>query len=55
MAAIGTRVQTGHVCPESGVWKVDSSTETTTAPIAKGNVMPPYKGKSVMWILIQKA
>jgi hypothetical protein len=50
-AAIGTRASTGHHCPESGVWKVDSYTDTTTAPIAKGNVMPPYKGKAVTWIL----
>lgn len=50
-APIGTRVSTGHKCPESGVWKVDSYTDSTTAPIAKGNVMPPYKGKAVTWIL----
>ena len=28
---------------------------TTTAPIAKGNVMPPYCGKAVTWTLIQYA
>jgi hypothetical protein len=51
---IGTRVGTGHTCPESGVWKVEG-TPTTTAPIAKGNKMPPYGGKSVIWILVQYA
>jgi hypothetical protein len=48
---IGTRVSTGHKCPESGVWRVDSYTDSTTAPIAKNNVMPPYKQKAVTWIL----
>lgn len=50
-APIGTRASTGQKCPESGVWKVDSLTDSTTAPIAKGNVMPPYKGRAVTWIL----
>jgi hypothetical protein len=51
---IGTRVRTGETCPESGVWKVEGN-PTTTAPIAKGNRMPPYGGRSVTWILIQYA
>jgi len=51
---IGTRVHTGNICPESGVWKVEGNL-TTTAPIAKGNRMPPYGGQSVVWILIQYA
>lgn len=46
--------KTGTKCPESGVWKV-SGTPTTTAPIAKGNTMPPYKDKGVTWTLKQKA
>lgn len=54
-APIGTRVSTGHKCPESGIWKVDSYIDSTTAPIAKGNIMPPYKGKAVTWILIAYA
>ena len=29
--------------------------ERTTAPIAKGNTMPPYCGKAVTWRLIQYA
>ena len=33
--------KTGEKCPVSGVWKVDGF-PTTTAPIAKGNTMPPY-------------
>ena len=50
---IGTPVNTGQTCPESGVWQVANATET--APIAKGNKMPPYNGKAVTWILIQYA
>lgn len=45
---------TGQICPESGVWKV-VGTPSTTAPIAKGNRMPPYSGRSVVWTLIQRA
>lgn len=51
---LGTTVRTGQICPESGVWKVVGS-PSTTAPIAKGNRMPPYGGKAVTWKLIQYA
>ena len=51
---LGTTVRTGSVCPESGVWKV-VGTPSTTAPIAKGNRIPPYGGMAVSWILIQYA
>lgn len=54
MSAVGTIVRTGSICPESGVWKV-VGTPSTTAPIAKGNRMPPYDGKAVDWRLIQRA
>ncbi len=37
---LGTKAKTGERCPESGVWKVEAS-PSTTAPIAKGNRMPP--------------
>ncbi|WP_220423661.1 hypothetical protein, partial [Klebsiella pneumoniae] len=53
-APIGTTASTGQKCPESGVWKV-VGTPSTTAPIAKGNVMPPYAGKAVTWMLTQYA
>ena len=53
-APIGTTAKTGSKCPESGVWKV-VGTPTTTAPIAKGNTMPPYANKAVTWKLIQHA
>jgi hypothetical protein len=51
---LGTRAHTGEICPESGVWKV-YGWPTTTAPIARGNRMPPYEKKAVVWILIQYA
>jgi len=50
---LGTKVRTGSICPESGVWRADCFTET--APIAKGNRMPPYRKQAVYWILIQYA
>lgn len=48
---IGTKAKTGENCPESGVWKV-VDTPSTTAPISKGNTMPPYGKKAVIWELI---
>lgn len=53
-APIGTTESTGQKCPESGVWQA-VGTLSTTAPIAKGNTMPPYGGKAVTWKLIQYA
>jgi hypothetical protein len=50
----GVRARTGETCPVSGVWKVEGY-PTTTAPIAKGNRMPPYSGKAVVWVLISYA
>lgn len=53
-APLGTTATTGQKCPESGVWKVTGN-PSTTAPIAKGNVMPPYQGRAVTWQLIAYA
>lgn len=53
-APLGMLVMTGHRCPESGVWEV-AGFPTTTAPIAKRNVMPPYMGRAVYWRLIRYA
>lgn len=49
-APLGTTARTGERCPESGVWRVVGN-PSTTAPIAQGNVMPPYDGKAVTWRL----
>lgn len=51
---IGTTVRTGETCPESGVWEVVGY-PTTTAPIAKGNRVPPYRDQAVTWRLIRYA
>ena len=51
---IGTTARTGQTCPESGVWKV-VGTPSTTAPLAKGNTMPPYNNQAVSWQLTQYA
>ncbi len=51
---VGTTAKTGERCPESGVWKVQGG-RTTTAPIAKGNRMPPYDGHGVSWELLSYA
>ena len=46
--------KTGQKCPASGVWQVVGY-PTTTAPIAIGNMMPPYLGKAVTWELLYLA
>lgn len=51
---LGTTAKTGETCPESGVWKVVGH-PTTTAPIAKGNTIPPYNGRAATWTLIAYA
>jgi hypothetical protein len=51
---LGTTAKTGETCPESGVWEVVSY-PSTTAPIARGNRMPPYNGQAVRWKLIRYA
>lgn len=51
---LGTTATTGQSCPESGVWAV-VGVPTTTAPIAQGNRMPPYNGKSATWKLVRYA
>jgi hypothetical protein len=47
---IGTTARTGESCPESGVWR-SLDMPSTTAPIAKGNTMPPHNQKAVTWQL----
>ncbi|HVX18362.1 MAG TPA: hypothetical protein VHA73_10055, partial [Acidimicrobiales bacterium] len=51
---LGTRARTGEVCPVSGVWK-SLDTPSTTAPIAKGNRMPPHNSVAVTWELTRFA
>ncbi len=51
---IGTTARTGEKCPESGVWQA-MDTPSTTAPLAKGNTMPPYNNRAVTWKLIRHA
>lgn len=46
------QAKTGTICPASGTWKV-VGTPSTTAPIAKGNTMPPYRGVAVTWQLVE--
>jgi hypothetical protein len=51
---LGTTAGTGEKCPESGIWKV-ATEPSTTAPIAEGDTMPPYRDRAVTWQLIQYA
>jgi len=51
---LGTTRKTGENCPESGVWKAQSS-PSTTIPLSKGETFPPYNNQAVIWILISYA
>ena len=52
--SVGRVARTGDICPESGVWK-SLDFRPTTAPIARGNSMPPHDNAAVDWQLIQLA
>jgi hypothetical protein len=45
---LGDTAVTGEDCPASGAWTVTDRPEAT-ATMVKGNIMPPYDGKSVTW------
>lgn len=44
--------KTGEKCPVSGQWTAQGY-PGSSAPIAKGNRMPPYSGNAVTWQLVQ--
>lgn len=48
----GMTVRTGDKCPKSGVWKVVGIQETTTMSVSRGNKMPQFANKSVIWKLV---
>ena len=56
MAGLGgaTKIKTGEICPESGVWQSEA-TPGTSAPISKGSRMPSQNGRAVSWVLVQAA
>lgn len=51
---LGTTARTGEICPESGDWTAIGYS-SSSAPIAKGNHMPPYDDKAVTWKLYRYA
>ena len=50
---LGTTRKTGEKCPESGRWDGKNSAAQTSAPVLKGDTLPPYKNLSATWTLIQ--
>ena len=53
---IGTKARTGEICPESARWQAQGYPRPNSiAPIAKGNKMPPYSGRAVIWVLVDYA
>lgn len=54
MPSPGTTARTGEDCPETGLWEVVGH-PTAQALMVKGNIMPPYNGKTVVWRLVQRS
>lgn len=50
--ALGTRLRTGDLCTQNGVWRVIKVASSTT-PVLKGQPMPAHGGRSVVWELVQ--
>ena len=50
--ALGTRLRTGDVCIQTGIWRVPRVAASDT-PVVNGSAMPPYDGHSVVWELVQ--
>ncbi|MFG1606827.1 hypothetical protein [Actinoplanes sp. NPDC049265] len=50
--ALGTRLRTGDVCTQSGVWRV-LKVDRSSTPMQKGQAMPDLAGRSVVWELVQ--
>lgn len=48
-----TTARTGENCPESGLWRVCSAPENQ-AGIREGDIMPPYQGRAVTWVLVSR-
>ncbi|MDP2849323.1 MAG: hypothetical protein Q8O35_14210 [Humidesulfovibrio sp.] len=48
----GTTAKSGEDCPESGLWEVVGHPESA-AELFRGNIMPPWCGKSVTWRLVR--
>ncbi|MBN2428518.1 MAG: hypothetical protein JXK94_09305 [Deltaproteobacteria bacterium] len=51
---IGTSVESGELCPESGEWAPEHYPDKTKS-FKKGDKFPPYKWMSVNWILAKYA
>lgn len=43
----------GESCPAGGEWEI-LGTVTTTTVLAKGDLMPEYYGRKVVWMLMRK-
>lgn len=54
MPSPGTMAKTGEDCPETGIWEV-ANRPTAQALMLKGNIMPPYEGKTVVWRLVLRS
>lgn len=48
-----TTIESGKICPISGIWKV-RGTYTTTTAVSQNSKMPSYGGVKVLWVLLYK-
>ncbi|AIL45373.1 MULTISPECIES: hypothetical protein [Weeksellaceae] len=46
-------LSTGKKCTVSGEWETEGKISTIVY-VSKGEIMPPYCGKNVKWILVKK-
>lgn len=46
-------LSTGKKCTVSGEWETEGKISTILY-VSKGEIMPPYCGKNVKWILVKK-
>jgi hypothetical protein len=50
--ALGTRLRTGDVCVQTGIWRA-LRVATSHTPVVQGQPMPTLDGHSVIWELIR--
>ena len=48
----GTKVRSGELCPESGIWR-SVTTPSKSTSIAQGRTMPQYRARNIHWKLIR--
>ncbi|WP_147402930.1 hypothetical protein [Enterobacter sp. R1(2018)] len=48
---LGIERVSGHICPQSGYWRMEGSSASAIINVKKGTVLPFHQGKPVNWQL----